>query len=74
MGALKKEDLGGTWEEKGRGEAEGTEGAEETYSIINDILRPGIIVDINRDAPQRSYFRREFRKARVVLALAFVGV
>jgi hypothetical protein len=44
------------------------------YRIINDILRPCIIVDIYRDAPQRGDFRRELREAQVVLALALVGV
>ena len=46
----------------------------QTYRIVNNILRPRIIVDINCDAAQGSDFRGELREARVVLALALVGV
>ena len=46
----------------------------ETCSIIYDILRSRIIVYIDGDTPQGRDLGREFGEARVVLALAFVGV
>lgn len=51
-----------------------SEWRHDTYSIINNILRPSIIIYINRDSSQRRDFRGEFRQPRVILALSFVGV
>jgi hypothetical protein len=47
---------------------------KQSYSIINNILRSRIVVDIDCDATQGSDFRRELGEARVVLALALIGV
>ena len=46
----------------------------ETYGIIYDILGSRIVVNIHGDPPQGRDLGREFREARVVLALALVGV
>lgn len=48
--------------------------SEQSYSIVNNILRSRIVVDIDCDAAQGSYFGRELGEARVVLALALIGV
>ena len=44
------------------------EGVVGTYSIINNMLIPCIIVNINRHAAQRRDFGGEFVEARVVLS------
>jgi hypothetical protein len=45
-----------------------------TYRIVNNILRPRVVVDVNCDVAQGSDLGRELREAGVVLALALVGV
>ncbi len=46
----------------------------QTYRVVNDILRPCIVVDVHCNAAQGSDFGRELRQARVVLALALICV
>jgi hypothetical protein len=49
-------------------------GSIQTYRIVNNFLRSRIVVDVHCDAAQGSDFCRELGEARVVLALALVGV
>lgn len=46
---------------------------DNSYCVINDILRTGIIVDVDSDASQGRDFSGEFVEARIILSLALVG-
>lgn len=50
----------------------GKKGRPSAYSIIDDILSPRIIVNVNGDAAQGRDFSGELVQARVVLAFAFI--
>lgn len=46
---------------------------ESTYGVVDDVLRPRIIVDVDGDATQGGHLGRQLVQPRVVLALALVG-
>lgn len=44
------------------------------YAVIDDVLAPGIVVDVDCDSAEGGDFGGEFGEAGVVLLFAFVGV
>lgn len=46
----------------------------QTYGIVDDILGSRVVVDVYGDAPESTDFAGQLVQARVVLALALVGV
>jgi len=46
----------------------------ETYGVVDNILTPGIVVDVDRDAAQGGDFGREFFEAGIVLSVLFATV
>lgn len=55
---------------KGNGNWKG--GEERAYSVVDDVLGAGIVVDVDGDAAEGCYFGRELFQAGVVLAFALV--
>lgn len=47
---------------------------EKTYGVVDDILSPRVVVDVDGDATQGGHLGRQLVQARVVLALALVGL
>ena len=43
-------------EEEWRVDGGGREGEESTYGIVDDVLVPRVVVDVDRHAPQRRDF------------------
>lgn len=58
----------------GEGVRESEEGKGETHGVVDNVLSPRVVVDVDGDAAQGRHLGRQLVQPRVVLSLALVGL